>query len=75
MDKTKRIVIKLIKEPLMWFVAVLLILGAILVVNFSSEETKLLNSENICHLVIFDRNGKQKTLKQSISFDTLAGVI
>lgn len=45
------------------------------IVNFSSEETKLLKPSNICYLVVYDEEGRQKTCTGTLSFNAQSGVI
>ena len=46
-----------------------------LTVNFSSEETIQLSPSNVCHLVLYDEFGYQKTCSGSLSFSAQSGVI
>ena len=46
-----------------------------LVVNFSSEETAKFRPSNVCHLVVFDENGRQQTCTGTLSFNAQNGVI
>ena len=46
-----------------------------LVVNLSSEETAQLKSTNICYLVVFDEEGRQKTCKGQLVFSAQNGVL
>ena len=46
-----------------------------LMVNFSSDETSKLRPSNVCHLVVFDANGKQKTCTGTLTFSAQSGVI
>lgn len=46
-----------------------------LVVNFTSEETKRLNANNVCQLVAYDEQGRQKTCTGTLVFPAKNGVI
>lgn len=46
-----------------------------LVINFSSKETSALQSSNICYLVVYDSEGRQKTCKGTLTFGAQNGVI
>ena len=46
-----------------------------LVINFSSDETIKFKPSNVCHLVVFDNEGKQKTCTGTLTFSTQSGVI
>lgn len=46
-----------------------------LVVNFTSEETETLNSSNVCYLVVYDSEGRQKTCQGTLTFPAIQGVI
>lgn len=46
-----------------------------LVVNLTSEETEILNSSNICHLVVYDSEGRQRTCDGSLTFNAKKGVL
>lgn len=61
MDKTKNIVKKLIKEPLLWFVIVLLILGTILLANFSTKIVYNVKYKTYKNNVIYEFNNKNRT--------------
>ena len=46
-----------------------------LIVNFTSDETSKFRPSNICHLVVYDNEGKQKTCTGTLTFDAQSGVI
>lgn len=46
-----------------------------LVINFDSAETKKLLSTNVCYLVAYDDQGRQKTCKGTLTFPAKNGVI
>ena len=46
-----------------------------LVVNFTSQETSTLKATNICYLVVYDSEGRQKTCTGSLMFNAQNGVI
>lgn len=46
-----------------------------LVINLTSEETKTLKPSNICYLVVFDSDGRQKTCKGTLTFSAQNGVL
>lgn len=46
-----------------------------LVVNLTSEETSILNSSNVCHLVVYDSEGRQRTCDGSLTFSAKQGVL
>lgn len=46
-----------------------------LVINFTSEETANFKTSNVCYLVVFDSEGRQKTCKGSLTFPAQNGVL
>ena len=46
-----------------------------LVINLNSEETMQLRSTNICYLVAFDEQGRQKTCQGQLVFPAQNGVL
>lgn len=46
-----------------------------LTINFSSEETERLRSTNICYLVVYDSEGRQKTCEGTLTFVAQNGVL
>ena len=46
-----------------------------LVINFTSEETKKLNVNNVCQLVVYDEQRRQKTCTGTLVFSAKNGVI
>ena len=46
-----------------------------ILVNLTSEETKILYSMNVCSLVVYDGEGRQRTCTGSITFPAKNGVI
>lgn len=44
-------------------------------VNFSSAETSMLKAENVCYLVVYDSEGRQKTCTGTLKFNANFGVI
>ena len=44
-------------------------------INLTSEETKMLKPSNICYLVTYDSEGRQKTCKGTLTFSATQGVI
>lgn len=44
-------------------------------VNLNSEQTKILQDDNHCDLVLFDGNGKQKTIHCVAHFQSRKGVL
>lgn len=44
-------------------------------VNLTSEETAKLKPSNICYLVTYDSEGRQKTCKGTLTFPATQGVI
>ena len=45
------------------------------VINFSSAETSHLKATNICYLVVYDSEGRQRTCKGTLTFKAQNGVI
>lgn len=45
------------------------------VVNLSSQETEKLRASNVCYLVAFDSEGRQKTCKGTLTFNAQNGVL
>lgn len=37
-------------------------------IGFTSEETKKMQFKNVCYLVVFDSEGRQKTCERSLTF-------
>jgi len=46
-----------------------------LTVNLSSQETATLKPSNVCYLVTYDSEGRQKTCKGTLTFPATQGVI
>lgn len=46
-----------------------------IVVNLTSEETSRLKTTNVCYLVAYDSEGRQKTCKGTFKFNAQNGVI
>lgn len=46
-----------------------------LVINFTSEETSRMRGSNVCYLVAYDSEGRQKTCQGSLTFNAQNGVI
>lgn len=46
-----------------------------LVINFSSAETSHFKDSNICYLVVYDSEGRQKTCQGTLTFKAQNGVI
>lgn len=46
-----------------------------IVINLTSEETKTLKPSNVCYLVAYDSEGRQKTCKGTLTFPTTQGVL
>ena len=46
-----------------------------LTVNFSSEETELLNYTNACYLAVYDEQGRKRTCEGHIIFNARKGVV
>jgi hypothetical protein len=46
-----------------------------LVINFSSKETSKLRSYNTGHVVTYDMNGKQKTCREYLEFESTGDVL
>ena len=46
-----------------------------LVINFNSSETSKLMSKNVCYLVVFDSEGRQKTCQGTLTFNAQNGVL
>ena len=46
-----------------------------LTINLSSEETEKLRSSNVCYLVAYDSQGRQKTCKGTLTFNAQNGVL
>ena len=46
-----------------------------LVINFSGKETEKLRSSNVCYLVAYDSEGRQKTCKGTLTFAAQNGVL
>lgn len=46
-----------------------------LVINFTSQETSNFKPSNVCYLVVFDSEGRQKTCKGSLTFKAQNGVL
>ena len=46
-----------------------------LVINFTSEETSKMRGSNVCYLVVYDSEGRQKTCQGTLTFDAQNGVI
>lgn len=46
-----------------------------LTVNFTSAESAELKPENICYLVVYDEQGRQKTCTGTLKFNAQYGVI
>lgn len=46
-----------------------------LIINFSSQETKKFGGTNICYLVVYDLEGRQKTCKGTLTFKAQEGVL
>lgn len=46
-----------------------------IVINLTSEETSKLNASNVCYLVAFDSEGRQKTCKGTLTFKAQNGVL
>lgn len=44
-------------------------------INLSSAETEGLRSVNVCYLVVYDSEGRQKTCKGSLAFNAKNGVL
>ena len=43
-------------------------------INFTSAETAKFNSSNVCYLVVYDEQGRQKTCKGKLVFNAQNGV-
>lgn len=46
-----------------------------LVINFTSEETSKMRGSNVCYLVAYDSEGRQKTCQGTLTFNAQNGVI
>lgn len=46
-----------------------------LTINLTSQETVKLRSSNVCYLVVYDSEGRQKTCQGSLTFNAQNGVI
>lgn len=46
-----------------------------LTINLTSEETNSLKASNVCYLVAYDSEGRQKTCKGNLTFNAQNGVI
>ena len=46
-----------------------------LTVNFNSGETSKLRNTNVCYLVVYDEQGRQKTCTGTLTFNAQNGVI
>lgn len=46
-----------------------------IVINLSSKETATLKSSNVCYLVAYDSEGRQKTCKGTLTFGAQNGVL
>lgn len=46
-----------------------------IVINLTSEETNKLKASNVCYLVAYDSEGRQKTCKGTLTFNAQNGVI
>ncbi len=46
-----------------------------IVINLTSEETKKLKPSNVCYLVAYDSEGRQKTCKGTLTFPATQGVL
>lgn len=46
-----------------------------LVINLTSDETKILKPSNICYLVAYDSEGRQKTCQGTLTFKATNGVL
>lgn len=46
-----------------------------IVVNYTSEETAQLRASNVCYLVVYDSQGRQKTCQGTLTFNAKNGVI
>lgn len=46
-----------------------------LVVNLTSEETEKLRASNVCYLVAYDEQGRQKTCQGTLTFPAKNGVL
>lgn len=44
-------------------------------INLTSQETTKLRSSNVCYLVVYDSEGRQKTCQGSLTFNAQNGVI
>lgn len=44
-------------------------------INLTSQETAKLRSSNVCYLVVYDSEGRQKTCQGSLTFNAQNGVI
>jgi hypothetical protein len=44
-------------------------------INLTSQETVKLRSSNVCYLVVYDSEGRQKTCQGSLTFNAQNGVI
>lgn len=44
-------------------------------INLSSEETEKLRSSNVCYLIVYDGQGRQKTCKGTLTFNAQNGVL
>lgn len=44
-------------------------------INLTSEETAKLRTSNVCYLVAYDSQGRQKTCKGTLTFNAKDGVI
>lgn len=44
-------------------------------INLSSEETKTLKPSNVCYLVAYDSEGRQKTCQGTLTFKATNGVL
>lgn len=46
-----------------------------LAINLTSDETEKLRSSNVCYLVAYDNQGRQKTCKGTLTFAAQNGVL
>ena len=45
------------------------------VINYNSEESAQFRAANVCYLVVYDSQGRQKTCKGTLTFNAKNGVI
>lgn len=46
-----------------------------LIVNYTSEESTQFRASNVCYLVVYDSQGRQKTCQGTLTFNAKNGVI